>query len=248
MKVLILAAGYATRLYPRTKNFPKPLLEVNKKPIIEYLIEKIERLTGVSKVVVVTNDRFAKVFEAWADRLDTRLSIEVLNDRTRTPQERLGAIGDMSLAFKKESYRGDFLVLGGDNFFQDPLDDFVRFAQGKTIASTIGVFDIKRKKEASSFGVVSLDSKRRVIDFAEKPARPRSSLIAMCLYYFPQEAVAHIREYMSDPDNSSDAAGAYIGWLSKKYTVYGYRFGHLWVDIGSKQTYDKINSITQRKE
>jgi glucose-1-phosphate thymidylyltransferase len=248
MKVLILAAGYATRLYPRTKNFPKPLLEVNGKPIINYLIEKLERLSGISKVVVVTNDRFARTFEAWAKQFDTRYDIQIVNDRTRTPETRLGAVGDMSLVFKQEGYRGDFLVLGGDNFFQDPLDDFVKFARRKTTATTIGVYDIKRKKEASNFGVVSLNAACKVVDFAEKPEQPRSSLIAMCLYYFPQGALTCIKEYMSDRRNSSDAAGAYIGWLSRAGTVYGYRFKHLWVDIGNKKTYEQINLLTQGKE
>jgi glucose-1-phosphate thymidylyltransferase len=248
MKVLILAAGYATRLYPRTLHFPKPLLKVNKKPIIEYLIEKLERLPEVSKVVVITNDRFAGTFERWAKKLDTSLDISILNDHTRTPEERLGAVGDMSLAFKKESFKGDFLVLGGDNFFQDPLDGFVEFAQRKAVSATIGVFDIKRRKEASIFGVVSLNSKNRVIDFEEKPQMPRSSLIAMCLYYFPQEALRAIKEYMADPGNSSDAAGAYIGWLSRRHMVYGYRFRHLWVDIGNKQTYIAVNKLLKGKE
>jgi glucose-1-phosphate thymidylyltransferase len=248
MKVLILAAGYATRLYPRTRNFPKPLLEVNKKPIINYLIEKVERLSGISKVVVVTNDRFAKTFEAWAKQLDTRYDIQIVNDRTRTPETRLGAVGDMSLVFKQESYRGDFLVLGGDNFFQDSLEDFVKFARRKSMATTIGVYDIKRRQEASNFGVVSLNSAGRVIDFAEKPDQPRSSLIAMCLYYFPQGALSCIKEYTADRRNSSDAAGAYIAWQARRDTVYGYRFKHLWVDIGNKKTYEQINLLTKGKE
>jgi glucose-1-phosphate thymidylyltransferase len=154
----------------------------------------------------------------------------------------------MSLAFKTESFNGDFLVLGGDNFFQDPLDDFVEFAQRKEVSATIGVFDIKRRTEASSFGVVSLNPKNKVIDFEEKPQNPRSSLIAMCLYYFPQNALRVIKEYMADPGNSSDAAGAYIGWLSRNYTVYGYRFRHLWVDIGNKQTYMAVNKLLKGKE
>ena len=247
MKVLILAAGYATRLYPRTKNFPKPLLEVHNRPIIEYLIDKLERLAGISKVVVVTNDRFAAIFERWAQQLDTRLDIQILNDRTSTPEDRLGAVGDMLLAFKKESFQGDFLVLGGDNYFQDPLDDFVAAARRRTLASTIGVFDIKRRKEASRFGVVDLNSRGKIVNFEEKPLQPRSSLIAMCLYYFPQESLSCIKEYMADRSNSSDAAGAYIGWLSRSHTVYGYRFGHLWVDIGNKQTYDQVNQLSQGK-
>lgn len=248
MKVIILAAGYATRLYPRTKNFPKPLLEVNRKPIIEYLIEKVELIPAASKVIVVTNARFADIFRRWAKKLDTHLPIEVLNDGTRTPEQRLGAVGDMSLAFRKESYKGDFLVLGGDNFFQDPLDAFIASARRRKNAATIGVFDIKCRKEASRFGVVKLDARHRVVDFTEKPSAPRSSLIAMCLYYFPQQAIGRIRDYLADGRNSSDAAGAYIKWLARTSTVYGYRFGHLWVDIGNKQTYDRINELTSGKE
>ncbi|MCU0650846.1 MAG: sugar phosphate nucleotidyltransferase, partial [Candidatus Omnitrophica bacterium] len=116
MKVLILAAGYATRLYPRTIHFPKPLLEVNKKPIIEYLIEKVRQLQDVSKVIVVTNARFADTFKKWAKGLKIPLKIEIVNDLTRSPEDRLGAVGDMHLVFKRESFRGDFLVMGGDNF------------------------------------------------------------------------------------------------------------------------------------
>ncbi len=248
MKVIILAAGYATRLYPRTKNFPKPLLEVNGKPIVEYLVEKVARLKGVSKIIVVTNDRFAHVFKQWARALDARPAIEVLNDGTRTPEERLGAVGDMALAFKRESYRGDFLVLGGDNFFLDPLDGFIGCARRRKTAATVGVFDIKDRKKATHFGVVSLDGRGKVVDFAEKPVNPRSSLIAMCLYYFPQTAAARIKGYLSDKRNSSDAAGAFIAWLSRVSAVYGRRFEHLWVDIGNKETYDRVNSIIQRKE
>ncbi len=248
MKVLILAAGYATRLYPRTIHFPKPLLEVNKKPIIEYLIEKAQQLPDVSKVIVVTNARFANTFKKWAKGLKIPLKIEIVNDLTRTPEDRLGAVGDMHLVFKRESFRGDFLVMGGDNFFMDPLEDFVGTAAKRSGSATIGVFDIRKKKEASSFGVVSLNSKRRVIDFAEKPQKPKSSLIAMCLYYFPQRSLNGIRQYLSDPANSSDAAGAYIGWLSRKKTVYGYRFRHLWVDIGNKETYAAVNKLLKGKE
>ncbi len=245
MKVLILAAGYATRLYPRTKNFPKPLLEVNKKPIIDYLIAKIERLKSVSKVIVVTNSRFAGVFEKWRDGLDTPLKIEILDDGTRAPEDRLGAVGDMRLAFEKEKFKGDFLVLGGDNFFRDRLDEFSRRAGRRRSSATIGVFDIKDKKEAKRFGVVSLDRRSGVSDFSEKPDKPGSSLIAMCLYFFPEKTLSFVRTYMSDSNNPSDAAGAYIGWLSARNRVYGHTFKGLWVDIGNKQTYNSINKLIQ---
>ena len=128
MKALILAAGYATRLYPYTKNFPKPLLEVNQKPIIEYLTEKLEGLPGLSEILVVTNGRFYPYFEKWKKTLKTGKKIRIVNDLTQSPEDRLGAIGDMNFVFGKFGFNDDYLVIGGDNFFQEPLSKFVREA------------------------------------------------------------------------------------------------------------------------
>jgi glucose-1-phosphate thymidylyltransferase len=247
MKALILAAGYATRLYPYTKNFPKPLLEVNQKPIIEYLIAKLDELTGLSEILVVTNGRFCPYFEKWKKTLKTRKKIRIINDLTQSPKERLGAIGDMNFVFGKTGFKDDYLVIGGDNFFQEPLSKFVQEAKKSTRAVTIGVCDIKKISEARNYGVVKLDKGRRIVEFWEKPARPKSSLVAMCLYYFPASQVGFIREYLSDPANHSDAAGAYIGWLTHNKIVKAVVFKNSWVDIGSIQAYKKVNKVTKTK-
>jgi glucose-1-phosphate thymidylyltransferase len=247
MKALILAAGYATRLYPYTKNFPKPLLEVNQKPIIEYLIEKLEKLPGLSEILVVTNGRFFPFFEKWKKTVDCRKKIRIINDHTRTSRDRLGAIGDMNFVFGKLGFKDDYLVIGGDNFFKESLVKFAGSARKSPGAVTIGVCDIKKISEARNFGVVSLDKNRRIIDFWEKPAQPKSSLVAMCLYYFPGSQVGFIREYLSDPANESDAAGAYIGWLTRNKIVKAVVFKNHWVDIGSVQAYKKANKITKTK-
>jgi glucose-1-phosphate thymidylyltransferase len=245
MKVLILAAGYATRLYPYTRNFPKPLLKVKGKPIIQYLTEKLEDIGGISKILVVTNARFFGHFRKWKRGLDSRHKICIVNDLTKSPQDKLGAIADMHLAFKGEGFDDDFLVLGGDNFFFEPLDGFIRAAERRTHAVTIGVCDIKNKKEARHFGVVSLDRNNKIVSFHEKPLRPASSLIAMCLYYFPRKTVSLVKEYLDDPGNPKDAAGSYINWLSKKKMVYGFKFREAWFDIGHVQTYNRIKELTK---
>jgi glucose-1-phosphate thymidylyltransferase len=243
MKVLILAAGYGTRLYPHTKNFPKPLLKVNNKPIIEYLTDKLQHLNVNPKVIVVTNARYFDYFQKWKKGLKRRNNIVIVNDLTQNPRDKLGAIGDMSLVFNKEKFDDDFLVLGGDNFFNEPLDDFISCAKGKVTAITIGVCDIKNKQEARNFGVVSLNRNKRIVSFEEKPAHPKSSLIAMCLYYFPKKTVGLIKKYLNDPGNSKDAVGSYINWLSKNKTVYGFIFHDAWFDIGHVQTYKKVKEL-----
>jgi glucose-1-phosphate thymidylyltransferase len=247
MRALILAAGYATRLYPYTKNFPKPLLEVNQKPIIEYLVEKLEGISGLSEILVVTNGRFCSYFEKWKKTIKTSKDIRIVNDLTESPEDRLGAIGDMNFIFEKFGFKDDYLVIGGDNFFQEPLAKFVFAAKKNSKAVTIGVCDIKKKSEARNYGVVTLDKNRRIIEFWEKPAKPKSSLVAMCLYYFPGSQVGLIKEYLSDLANHSDAAGAYIGWLTRNKTVKAVIFKNYWVDIGSINTYKKVNKITKTK-
>ncbi len=240
MKVLILAAGYGTRLYPYTKNFPKPLLKVGKRPIINYLLDKVEKLANVSSVLVVTNEKFFKQFQAWKSRQKRKFKIKIINDLTTTPDDRLGAIGDMDFVFSKESFSEDFLVLGGDNLFSGDLRDFMRFAKTKAPYAAIGLFDIKNKKEARHYGVVSINKGSRIIEFYEKPKKPKSSLVAMCLYYFPKTRLGLIKRYLNDPSNSSDASGSYIGWLQKNDKAYGFIFRDLWVDIGHVHTYKKV--------
>lgn len=247
MKALILAAGYATRLYPYTKNFPKPLLEVNQKPIIEYLIEKLEKLPGLSEILVVTNGRFFPFFKKWEKTIDSPGKIRLINDLTRTSRDRLGAIGDMNFVFSKVGFDEDYLVIGGDNFFKEQLSRFVSQAKKNSDSVTVGVCDIKKISEAHNYGVVKLDKNRRIVEFWEKPAQPKSSKVAMCLYYFPASYVGFIREYLSDPANHSDAAGAYIRWLTKNKNVKAVVFKNYWVDIGSIHTYEKVNKITKTK-
>ena len=247
MKVLILAAGYGTRLYPYTKNFPKPLLKVGQKPIIEYLLDKVEELKGVSSVVIVTNDRFFKTFLKWKKGFKSRYPIKILNDLTMSPKDKLGAIGDMNFVFQKYGFRGNFLVLGGDNLFRESLIKFMNFAKKKSPYSSIGLFDIKDKAEASNFGVVSLNSQKRIKEFYEKPAKPRTALVAMCLYYFPERAMRLIKKYLSQRQNCSDASGNFISWLSKQDKVYGFTFNDLWFDIGRLKTYKKAGRVLSER-
>ena len=247
MKVLILAAGYGTRLYPYTRNFPKPLLKIGKRTIINYLLDKIKELDNISRIIVVTNNRFFKQFKAWKDGLKRKYPIRIINDLTTGPQDKLGAIGDMHFVFTKERFAGDFLVIGGDNLFKGSLFDFIHFAKSKHPFVTIGLFKIKDKSQARNYGVVSLDKQNRIIEFCEKPSRPKSSLVAMCLYYFPQEKLQLIKKYLKSPSHSRDTTGTYINWLSAKDKVWGFIFRDFWFDIGHLHTYKKAGEVLKKR-
>ena len=243
MKVLILAAGYGTRLYPHTRNFPKSLLKIGNKPIIDYLLENIEKLNGISRIIVVTNDRFFKKFSAWKNSLKTKYPIHIINDLTTSPDDKRGAIGDMHFVLSQEGFNENFLVLGGDNIFKGSLVDFMHFAKSKQPSISVGIFDIKNKKEARHYGVVSLNKKKRIVEFSEKPSRPKSSLVAMCLYYFPRKKAQLIEKYLQDPFNSRDTTGSFIDWLVRKDKVYGFKFSDFWFDIGHAHTYRKAEKL-----
>jgi len=242
MKALILAAGYATRLYPLTRDFPKPLLKVGKKAIIDYIAEKIDKLDAVDEIIVITNDKFFPQFEKWAQALSSPKKIKVLNDLTKSVDDRRGAIGDISFAIDKEAIADDILVIAGDNLFDLDLGGFIRFAQNKK-AFSIGIYDINDRDAAKKYGVVKVDKENKIIDFQEKPEAPESSLVATCLYYFPQEKLGLIREYLKAKGNQKDATGFYIDWLSKRDSVYGFLFTGHWYDIGHHDFYNQAKKL-----
>jgi glucose-1-phosphate thymidylyltransferase len=239
MKALILAAGYATRLYPLTKDYPKPLLKVGQKPIIDYIIEKLETIDEIEEIIVVTNSKFMPHFKKWATGLRTQKRLILVNDLTKSLNTRRGAIGDMYFVIKKKRLNDDLLVIGGDNLFDGKLTDFLTFAKDYKTNPVIGVYDIKDILEAAKYGVVKLDKKNKVIDFQEKPDVPKSTLVAMCLYFFPKDKLRLVKEYLYTTSNKKDATGFYIDWLRKKVTVYGFVFYGRWYDIGHRRFYNE---------
>lgn len=240
MKALILAAGYATRLYPLTKEFPKPLLEVGKKPIIDYIIDKLRQIKEIDEIIVITNSKFFPHFKKWAKALKINKRVKLVDDLTRSISDRRGAVGDMDFAIKKEGISDDILIVGGDNIFDGTLCDFVAFAKKRKHSPVIGSYCVRNIKEAKKYGVIKLDSGGRISDFKEKPRRPQSRLVAMCMYYFPKDTLGLVREYLShNKAGKNDATGFYIDWLRKQTVVYGFVFGGRWYDIGDYKFYNK---------
>ena len=247
MIILILAAGYATRLYPLTLNKPKPLLEVGKRPILERVFDKISGLPGVEKCFIVTNEKFFKSFSEWASKYRFKVPIEVVNDMTTTNENRLGAIRDIEFVIENKSIRDDILVIGGDNLFEFSLAEFTAFARARRPGASLALFDIKDIGKAGLYGVAKVDSSKRVIEFKEKPPSPQSTLIATCVYYFPREKIDLIKEYLS-ADKGKDAPGNYIKWLSENTEVYGFTFEGNWYDIGDIRSYEEADKKYSSKK
>ncbi len=241
MKALILAAGYATRLYPLTKEKPKPLLSVGKKPIIDYLIQKLDELDGLDTIYIITNQRFYDVFEDWLKGLKSNKQVVLVNDGTTKYEDRLGAIGDIELALRWQRICDDLLVLAGDNIFDLDLKRFVEYARAHPRSFSMGVYDIKDKRKASKYGVVEIDEKGSLKNLREKPKEPASSFIAMGIYYFPKDKLNTILEYLKVA-KEKDAPGHFIHWLLKSQEVMCYTFKGIWYDIGDKGSYRQANS------
>ncbi|MBU4305938.1 MAG: nucleotidyltransferase family protein [Candidatus Omnitrophica bacterium] len=236
MKALILAAGYATRLYPLTKHWPKPLLLVKEKPIISHIAEKIDNLNGIDEIIVITNNKFFHYFEEWAGHFTFKTKISVLNDKTTSEKDRLGAIGDINFVLNNHAVDDDLLIVGGDNLFSFDLKKFVAFAKNKNNDCTVGVYNIKDPSLVKHYGVVTLDDENRIIRFQEKPEYSDSTLISMCIYYFPRKSLESVREYVRKKD-CHDTSGDYISWLHKEKNVFGYEFEGVWYDIGDIITF-----------
>ena len=234
MRALILAAGYGTRLYPLTIGLPKALLEIGNKRLIDFLIEKI-REAKIEDITVVTNDRFYYDFMEWSRQY--HFPINILNDQTKSPEERLGAVGDVEFVLKNETIDDDVLVLGGANLFSWDLKDFCKFAV-KAKKPVVGLYDVGDLEKAKRFGIVGLDDTGKITSFEEKPKQPRSTLAGTCIYYFPKSFLSMLDTYTT-ANTDKDTIGQYIAWLSQQTTVHGYVFEGQWMDIGHKDSLEE---------
>jgi glucose-1-phosphate thymidylyltransferase len=248
MKVVILAAGNATRLYPLTLTQPKPLLPVAGKPMIEYVLDNLAPIEGIARVYVVTNAKFAGQFQQWADGYHAghpKLHFTIVNDGSTDDTNKLGAIGDLHLVLDRERVDDDLTVVAGDNLFSQPLEGFEQLCREKN-APVLGVYDVESLVQAKKYGVVTVDGDGRIVQFEEKPAHPLSTLIGIALYYYPRSVVPLIRQYVLE-GNNPDQPGRLVQWLYPRTPVYTWSVPGIWYDIGSKETLEEANRIFARK-
>lgn len=238
MKCIILAAGYATRLYPLTKNTAKPLLKVGDKSILDHIVEKVEKVDVVDEVFIVTNDKFYPDFVKWALGYKGGKSIKVVNDHTTTNDNRLGAIADIQYVMDDVDLDDDLLVLAGDNLFDFELVDFVEFYESVG-ADCITTHQLDDVEEIKRTGVIELDDRGVVTSFEEKPEHPKSNLAVPPFYIYQRETLPLIGKYLAEGENP-DAPGNFIPWLIERKEVYAYKFSGKRYDIGTVESYEKV--------
>ena len=231
MKVLILGAGYGTRLYPLTQDTPKPLIPINGKPMISFLIDKIDNLKKIfpiKETIIVSNNKFYTNFLDW--RKQYNVDAEIINDGSTGHHNRRGAVRDIKFAMGSE--KEDWLVLGGDNLFEDNLTGFMKGVYKSKLYPSVGVYDVKDKKEAQRFGVVYMNSEGRILKLEEKPQKPLTTLVAVCVYFFPAASLDFLDSFIGEERNV-DTPGEYITYLVNKTKTFGYLLQGKWFDIGS---------------
>ncbi len=242
MKVIILAAGYGTRLYPLSEKKAKALLPVKDKPIIEYILEKLH-LPVVDEVFIVSNKKFFSQFQTWFKKSNSfaKKKIKLLHNNSTSPENRLGAVRDIDFVIHREKIKDDLLIIGGDNLFFFSLEPFLKFAQSQKPANSAILYKLKDKQSLSRFGVVKLDEQNRIVDFQEKPSEPKSNLISTCVYFFPADKISLISQYLKKDKELADNIGSYIKWLSQNDNIYGFTARRKWFDIGNIDEYSFVN-------
>ncbi|MCS7253714.1 MAG: nucleotidyltransferase family protein [Armatimonadota bacterium] len=235
MKAIVLAAGYATRLYPLTLNKAKPLLTIAGRPMIEHVLMRIAPLEEVDEVHIITNDRFYPDFASWLSSFAPSFCKPILlhNDGTRTNEERMGAIGDLAFVVSSSSINEYCLVVAGDNIFDFDLRGFAQFASEH--GTTVGLYRVNNLELVKRYSAVEVDESWRIIHFEEKPKNPKTSLTAICLYIFKPPHLRLLDEYLAE-GQPKDEPGYLIQWLHKRVDVYGYPFVGTWFDIGDHES------------
>lgn len=246
MKLVVLAAGYATRLHPLTLTQPKPLLPVAGKPMVEYVLDNLTPIPGIDEIFIVTNARFATHFNRWSEgyRKKPGAKITIVNDGSTDDTNKLGAIGDLLFVLKSQSVDDDIVVVAGDNLFSTSLEDFGSFCRQKQ-APVIAVYDTGSLEAVKKYSSIGLDSSGKLVEFLEKPANPSSTLTGIALYFYPRSALPLIRQYAAE-GNNPDQPGRLIQWMHTRTPVYSWPVPGIWYDIGSKETLQEANRIFAR--
>jgi glucose-1-phosphate thymidylyltransferase len=244
MNALILAAGYATRLYPLTLDKAKPLLVVGGKPIIEWVVDNLAGVPDLETIYVVTNDRFVADFQAWSERYQDRhpeFKFEIVNDGSTRDEDKLGAIGDINFVVTHENLtQSSLLIVAGDNLFTESLVNFVTFAKGTD--ATVAVYDVGDAEAIKKYGNITVDAEGIISRFEEKPEKPQGTLAGIALYYYSPAVLSLLTTYLA-AGNNPDQPGRFVQWLYTRRPVQTFQIKGKWLDIGSKETLENADQV-----
>jgi len=244
MKLIILAAGYATRLYPLTLNQPKPLLPVAGKPMLEHVLDNISTIREIDHAYVVTNAKFVTHFQKWAEgyrRPNLNFGFTIVDDKSTDDSNKLGAIGDMHLVLTQHKINEDVIVVGGDNLFSHDLAGFGDYCRQQN-APVTGVYDVGDLEQIKKYNAIDIDENSRISYFEEKPKEPKSTLTGIALYFYPAATLPLIHEYIAE-GNNPDQPGRLVQWLYPRVPFYVWKVPGLWFDIGSIETLEEANRV-----
>lgn len=236
MKCLILAAGYATRLYPLTENFPKPLLKVGNKTILDWLVDDIHTIKKVDEYVVISNHKFADHFKDWAKTKNMKITI--VDDGTSTNETRLGAVKDIQFAIDQLNIDDDCLVIAGDNVLDFSLTKFISYTLEKKTSCVMRYYEPDMKKLTKT-GVLSVMKDDLVTEMVEKPEKPQSHWCCPPFYFYAKEDTRRIQDAI-DNGCGTDAPGSFIAWLCKHTKVHAMEMPGSRYDIGNLESYDSV--------
>ena len=236
MKCLILAAGYATRLYPLTENFPKPLLKVREKSILDWLVDDIDQSGQVDEYIVVSNHKFAHHFEDWAKTKTQKVT--VVDDGTSSNETRLGAVKDVQFAIEKLGVDDDMLVIAGDNVLDFSLTKFIAYAKEKKASCVFRYYESALNKLQKT-AVMTVDENDKIIELSEKPKEPKSNWACPPFYYYTKEDTRLVKKGI-ESGCGTDAPGSYVAWLCTQTEVYGMLMPGSRYDIGDLKSYEEV--------
>jgi glucose-1-phosphate thymidylyltransferase len=247
MKVVILAAGYATRLYPLTLTRPKPLLPVAGKPLIEHVLDNLAPIGGLDRIYVVTNAKFVRHFQEWSDHYratKAKLDFTVVNDGSTDDSNKLGAIGDLHFVLTSQRVADDLIVVAGDNLFSRELSGFGAYCREKQ-APVLAVYDVGDLEQIRKFNAITFDNTGRITFFEEKPRNPTGTITGIALYFYPKATLPFIGQYIAQ-GNNPDQPGRLVQWLYPRTPVFTWRVPGIWYDIGSKESLEEANRIFEK--
>lgn len=238
MKAIVLSAGYATRLYPLTKDTPKGLLPIGNKSILDFITDEIETIPEIDEVFIISNHKFFPNFSEWGSKRETRLKITVLDDGTTDDSNKLGAIGDIWYTIQNGNINEDVLIMAGDNFFTFPLNDYLEFYRKKQFDSIL-VAELDNINDLRRMGNATLDENGRVLALEEKPQEPKSNCAVFASYIYKKETLPLIGQYLEE-GNNPDAPGFFPSWLYQRKPIYAYKFVGECYDIGTHESYREV--------
>ena len=243
MDAIILAGGFAKRMWPLTKNKPKQLLDVAGRHMLYYVIDSLANL-DLDRIIVSVNSFFAPQFQDYLDSSANSNNIELFIEESDNEDQKLGALGALNLLFKKKKLRGPVFIAGGDNLSDFDLREMVKI-YNESKKDVIGLFDVENLDLAKLYGIANLEE-NRIVDFVEKPNSPPSTLAATAYWLLSEAGIVNFFKYI-DEGGDRDAMGNFLAWNVKQNSVYSVSFSGNWYDIGGLESYSEAQKWLERR-